>query len=312
LILNNNAGDWRRKAGAFLAAVLIPFLPLAWLVVEAPYQTYFGLIAHHLFYRAPVEAAAALHWEILLSWTTSPQALLLIALSGLGLRRLTRQRDSDVAARSQAFLCASLVAGIGAFAASVHPPARIPYFVLMTPFLAMLASAGSHALALRVRPPRTVGVMALLVGLFAVGAAHSVWRERAWVSEWARVERFAQAVNRVTPSHATFYTSYPFVYFAARHLPPPGLENGWASHMNLPLDGFETLRVLPASVVAERVRVGAFDATLLWRDDPRFAARALEQVYREGRDLDRYFVLRWEPVGQYELRRRKEELRTRP
>ena len=106
----------------------------------------------------------------------------------------------------------------------------------------------------------------------------------------------------MTPRDARFYTSYAFVYFAARRLPPPGLENGWASLMALPGDRFETLRVLPASAVVEQVRAGGFETTLLWRDDPRFAGAGLNQVYRAERDLDRYFVLRWGPVRSEELR----------
>lgn len=293
LILNNTAGDWRAKSVYFLGATMIPFLPLSWLALDAPYPTFFGLVAHHLFYRAPIDNVTALQWEILLSWSKSPQALMLILLSAIGLWAAVRHPDGK-AARNHFYLCASLVIAIGIFVAVIHPPARTPYFVLTTPFLAMLAAAGTDALAQRVRPARPSWVVALMVGFFILSGVGSIYRERSWISEWARVESFAAAVNRVTPAEASFYTSYAFVYFAARHRPPPGLENGWASHMPLSADLLSSLRVMPASVASEKVRSGGFETTLLWRDDPRFDRATLERVYRQARDLDRYFVLRWD------------------
>lgn len=53
------------------------------------------------------------------------------------------------------------------------------------------------------------------VGIFALGALPSVDRERLWRSEWNRIEAFGAKVNRVTAVGASFYSSYPFVYFAA-------------------------------------------------------------------------------------------------
>ena len=294
LVLNNTAGDWRAKSVCFMGAAVIPFLPVIWLAIEAPYPTFFGLVAHHLFYRAAIDNATTLQWEILLSWSKSPQALMLILLSAIGLWFAARAPHSDKAARNHFYLCASLVIAMGVFVTVIHPPARTPYFVLTTPFLAMLAAAGTDALAQRVRPARPSWLVALVVGFFILSGVGSIYRERSWVSEWARVESFAEAVNRVTPADASFYTSYAFVYFAARHRPPPGLENGWASHMPLSADLLSSLRVMPASVASEKVRSGGFDTTLLWRDDPRFDRVTLERVYRQARDLDRYFVLRWD------------------
>ncbi len=296
-MLNNEAGNWKAKSACFVGAATIPFLPLMWLSLAAPYATFFDLIAHHLFYRVPVDDASEVHWEVLFSWLRSPQALLLVLLSALGLWSVGKGAGYDARARSHAYLCAAIVVAVGTFVAISHPPARTPYFVLVTPFLAILAALGTHASAQRLRTARAGSVTLAVLGFFVLAALGSLYRERSWVSEWSRVEAFAEAVNQVTPAHASFYTSYTFVYFAARHLPPPGLENGWASLMPIPPDLFATLSVIPAAEVAESVRSGGFYSTLLWRDDSRFNTATLEQAYTEARELDRYFVLRWNPAS---------------
>ena len=293
LVICCPAGTRLTKAASFLAGAIIPFSPLALLASQAPYETFFGLVDHHLTYRVPVSYASAIHVETLSSWMTSPQALLLIFLAGIGMVTVARDGSSDT--RRDAYLCAALALSLGIFAAVAHPPARMPYFVVATPFVAILAAIGAFTLTRRSRRVRGHWMALAVVVIFGLGALASFYRERLWTSEWRRIEAFAEEVNRVSAPGGSFYTSYPFVYFAARRLPPEGLENGWATRMMLPLESFTRLEVMSDARLVDRVRSGFFDTTLLGRDDPRYEAATMERAYRDSMLLDPSFVLRWNP-----------------
>lgn len=292
LVLANRAGARWAKAASFVVSAMVPFTPLMLLALAAPDETYFGLVEHHLTFRVRTTDAAPVHVETLSSWMTSPQALLLIVLAGTGTVAVGRAAQTET--RRDVCLCAALVLVLGVFASLAHPPARPPYFVVLTPFVAILASIGAFAIAQRINPPRGQLVASTVVALLAFGAARSIYRERLWSSEWKRIEAFAEEVNRVSAPGGSFYSSYPFVYFAARRLPPEGLENNWATRMTLSLDSFAQLEVMPEARLIERVRSGSFDATLLRRGDSRYESATMDRLYQESKLLDQYFVLHWD------------------
>lgn len=295
LVLSNRAGSRWTKAASFGVSAMVPFTPLILLALAAPDETYFGLVEHHLTFRVRTSDAAAVHVETLSSWMTSPQALLLILLAGTGTVAVGRAAPTET--RRDVYLCGALVLVLGAFVSLAHPPARPPYFVVLTPFVAILASIGAFAIAQRIDPPRGRLVASTVVALLALGAARSIQRERLWSSEWKRIEAFAEEVNRVSAPGGSFYSSYPFVYFAAGRLPPEGLENNWATRMTLSLDSFARLEVMPEARLIERVRSGSFDAALLRRGDPRYESATMDRLYRESKLLDQYYVLRWDRRG---------------
>jgi hypothetical protein len=140
--------------------------------------------------------AAAVHVETLSSWMTSPRALVLIVLAGTGIIAVARAVPRE--ARRDAYLCASLVVALAASASVAHPPARPPYFVALTPFVAILSSIGAFAAARRINRLRGRWAASTIVALLASGALLSIYRERLWVSEWRPIEAFADEVNRVT------------------------------------------------------------------------------------------------------------------
>jgi 4-amino-4-deoxy-L-arabinose transferase-like glycosyltransferase len=140
--------------------------------------------------------AAAVHVETLSSWMTSPRALVLIVLAGTGIIAVARAVPRE--ARRDAYLCASLVVALAAFASVAHPPASPPYFVALTPFVAILSSIGAFAAARRINRLRGRWAASTIVALLASGALLSIYRERLWVSEWRPIEAFADEVNRVT------------------------------------------------------------------------------------------------------------------
>jgi len=288
----NATGTLRTKLLAFTAGALVPFLPLALIAWQAPSQTLFGLVTHHLSYRVETAGTLDYQWDVLVSGLLSPQVWVLLALS---LCAIFQTRESAAAReRHLVSLCGWLAATLGVFVIGVHPPVHAVYLVVLAPCLAMLATAGTSGL---VRRLATRGGERFVIGgvtaLFAAGLVVSAYRGRVWVSEWDRIERLAAEVVAVTPESASFYTTFPFVYVAANRLPPPGLENGWASQMTVPDDTFAMLELSSAAAIAARVGRGEFDTVLLWRDDPRFPAADLDRLYAQQKDVDRYFVLRW-------------------
>lgn len=291
---HNRSGNRRRKAITFLVGFCLPFLPLGVLAVQAPYQTYFGLIAHHLFYRGRTEHPIVLQIAVMLSWARSVQGVILVAGAALAIWHAAQHRRSKMRSLAEIDLCAIVAAAIALTSASIHPPAQAQYFVLVAPFLAVLASEGIcvRAAADVASAGRAQSIVIILVGVFGIGFLHSAYREHLWANDWLRVEMYAAVVNDVTPMDASFYTAIPFVYFAARRCPPRGTENIWASRMAIPPESFARLHLLPQSEINQRLRAGQFDTVLIAeRDGGRNSS--LSSVYAGQRTLDRFAVLRW-------------------
>jgi hypothetical protein len=282
-------------AAVFVLATLVPFAPLVALALQAPEQTWFALVLHHTSYRVQPLDPADVQWSLLVDALRSPQAWLLAGLSGVAVLRRNHLRSSDQARRRTVSLSGWLLIALAPFVTLIHPPVHAVYLVVVAPCVAILAAVGTSILVADIRNHTWRGLTtAGVAAVFVAGLMVSIYRDRLWVSEWARIERFAAEVVKVTPPDASFYTSFPFVYVAADHPPPNGLENGWASQMAVPDATFAMLDLASAASITDRVRRGDFDTVLLWRDDPRYPAEELDRLYASSAALDRYFVLRWE------------------
>jgi hypothetical protein len=286
-----------RASCVWLAGCAVPFLPLAWLAWQAPRTTFFDIVTYHVFYRPWVfGSAVAESLRTLSSWMTSTQALLLWPLAGMCLTSVIGTRDADVEARRPFVLCAWLVAGIAAFVTLGHPPPLPSYFVLVSPFLAILASTGVRVLGARVwMTDQTARVAVITLGIFALGLARTAHEEHLWKNEWRRFERDGQEIARVVPSDDSLYASVRFFNVAMGRPAPAGLENPWASAMNINADRAAALHVTLKPHADQRLAEGGFDAVVLLRTDLRLAPLA-GGVYRQRLDLDDDFVLLWDPV----------------
>lgn len=295
-IAHDQSGRWRQKSAGLLLGAVIPFIPLLLLAAEAPQATLIGLVTHHLLYRVRIAEIGIGRFDALFSSLTSVQAVVLMAATAFSVWRVLRDPEMDATQRRDLALCAWLVISLAVFVAVIHPPAQDRYFVVVVPFAAVLAAAGIDSLAFRWRHVAKGDVIAaVVIGVFAMGLVRFAYRESLWASSWRRVERFAAEVNRVTTAEQSFYTSFTFVYFAARHPPPVGFENGWASQINAPPEVFKTLHLSPDGTAADRVRQGQFDTVLVLRDDPRFESSVLDRAYTDTKRLDENFVLSWDP-----------------
>ena len=99
MFLQNRAGNRMAKLAAFIAASVVPLIPVIYLFAKGPKQTLFNIIEYNLIFRQ-VEWPHAIRHDIgvLISWSSSSQALLtgLIGLGGLLCIRFRSKAANDV------------------------------------------------------------------------------------------------------------------------------------------------------------------------------------------------------------------------
>src|SRR2546422_308262 len=123
-------------------------LPIFWFALQAPRQVLFNVVEYHLLYRAPGGVIRGLTWhdlKVLTAWLSSTQDLLLVLLAAVGLLFLAGRRSWDERRRQEFYLCAWLVVGLSFYMACPRPTYP-QYFILVIPFLAILASVGLYSI----------------------------------------------------------------------------------------------------------------------------------------------------------------------
>jgi hypothetical protein len=175
------------------------------------------------------------------------------------------------------------------------------------PFLSILAALGMNVLGARLWPAaRPLYIVLPLLVLFALGSAKLAVQLRGTFSAptWRIVEDLAREVNRVTPSDGLVYAP-EVVLFAARRLPPPGMENGFASALPLPPEQLARLHVVSQSQIDTWLASGHFYTLTIWTTDPRVQSLGLLRRYSRQVQMHHYYILS-DPIrdaGQSEPRR---------
>ena len=286
LIWRTRRGHRIKRCTQFLAGCTVPLLQLLWLTVQGPRQVFFDLVEFHLFHRWMnfVPASGVLRWDldVLTGWIRSTQGLLLV---GLPILSLTDARKWDTRQRAELYLCAWLAAGLAVSSACAHPTFA-QYFILLTPFVSILAALGLYSLGSSLWPARKAGwVVLATVGLFCMHA----YQLRPYLYPcWRQLEAVAQAIDEVVPQTGEFYSPYESVYFAARRMPPSGLENNFAAVIRLPQAFATSLHVVHQSQINEWLKAGRFAAVLIWADDPDIESLGLRRVYQQHREVTCY------------------------
>src|SRR5207248_463208 len=130
----------------------------------------------------------------------SAQNLRLVLLATVGCLFLAGTCEWKSEQRAEFRLCAWLSGGMAIYLASAKPTYAC-YFILVIPFLAMLATVGAVAVCSRIWIPRRPGwAVILILGFYALVPARLASTCIRTVSrDWARVEEIAAIVDRVTP-----------------------------------------------------------------------------------------------------------------
>jgi hypothetical protein len=285
MMLHNRQGSRRTKCAWYLVGLSLPFVPLLLLGTRAPQQVWVDLVQYHRFHRSGRDLNVWFNLREIAGWFISIQGLALVVLAGAALSS-TKWRDRfDKRLGPELHLLIALVFALCCMISVARPTSSF-YFVLITPFLAMLAAFGMCAISLRVRSPVRVVCVLLLVTTYAGGlsAMRYVWRRQTSYTDHRLVANIARNVGEVTPAAGMIY-AFEAVYFEARRLPPPGLEN----------------RFNPVSQADEWLKAGRFDTVCIGSTNPRIETFNLLERYAKHQTVSMNgatFYILWDRTTQ--------------
>jgi hypothetical protein len=286
ILVHNRTGSRAAKSAAFLVGVAIAFQPLLWLFLRLPRQVYFSVVQYHLLYRQVGWPGAIRHdLEVLVSWIDSSQALLLGLLAAAGLLFIAFRSQWDRPRRSEFYLCGWLALALWAQISSVHP--NFPqYFILLVPFLSILAAVGLYSVASQMyNPDRPFWPVLIFGALLSLGLAKSFYEERDDVT-WHDFEEIATKVDQVTPVGAPLLAD-EHVYFLTRRPPPSGMELRDSHKLELPPALADSMHIVSGTELDRRIKAGVFSTveTCTFTDE-KIAALGLAHLYSQKAEIE--------------------------
>ena len=263
-----------RRCLQFLVGYAVPFLPFLWLAAHGPRQAFFDVFQFQFFYRQHAFQTSLTAWDlhVFSEWFGSTQALVLAALTAVC---IAIPSTWNAKLNAEMRLCAAIAGGLGLCAALAHP--TFPqYFVMQAPFLGILGAFGLYSTGFRLWPLAPVRVACGLLALFVLW----MFQLRPEIYPfWPQLEAAASTINRVAQGGGEMYFEDKAVYFAARRMPPPGMENGFASYMPISPQSAALLHVALQPQIRAKLGAGRFDAVLLEANDRSVDSLALRAVY---------------------------------
>ena len=219
----------------------------------------FEVVGYHALYRRIAYEDYLAHDLLTLTvWLESAQALSLVALAAAALLYLRRACPWPAAYRAEQYLCAWLAIGMSLFLACARPTFSW-YFLLVVPFLAILAATGMFSLGVRLLgSSRPLLPVLAYTALLAFSLARGLYAGRDDF-RWSDIEPVAKRVNEVVPLPAPLFAD-EHVYLLAGRVPPSGMEYNDSHKLNLPPERAAALHVESQATVKS------------WLKDRRFAA----------------------------------------
>jgi 4-amino-4-deoxy-L-arabinose transferase-like glycosyltransferase len=280
------AGRRVKACSWFLVGAGLSLLPLVWLAVLAPRQMLFNIFEYHFFYRSPSKwIALDINFNTLSGLLHSRQFLLLVVFAGIGLLFVGERSQRDASRKAEFYLCGWLAAGFALFLGTLWVTQQ-QYFVLLIPFLSILASVGIMATASWLRQPgRPAWLVPGILVLFVAGLPWWLWQQRQRL-HWPRLEAAARAVNEVTPQGGLIW-AYEGIYFAAQRIPPSGLEHADAQKLQLSPVEAASLHVVSRASLHEWIASGRF-ATVAscWANEDWIDSNDLRRIYAKHAMVD--------------------------
>ncbi len=160
--------------------------------------------------------------------------------------------------------------GSQALTLAIHISAALPaferYYLLTTPFLGILASAGLYFVSTRLyasdRPVLSLVVFALL---FSLSLAKRLIEDRHDF-RWRDFERMAIKIDAVTPPDGMLLAD-EHVYFLTRRPPPSGMELADSHKLEFPPASAALFHLLPQNELDCRIEAGTYDTVETCEDD---------------------------------------------
>jgi 4-amino-4-deoxy-L-arabinose transferase-like glycosyltransferase len=275
----NRAGRRWMKAAAFAAGAAVPFLPVVWLFLRAPWVVWFNLAQYHLQYRAVYWPDPLPHdVETLTAWLNDSQSLLLGLLAVFGVVYIAKRSGWSRERRGEFLLCGWLALANAAELTCTHPTFT-RYFCLLVPFLGILAVPGLYAIGSRVLQPERPFWPVLIISLVAAGAlARNIYDSRSDTT-WRQYEDAARKLAAVTPPGKQMFAE-DLLYFLTRHRPPSGMEFDYSHKLTLPQERLAQLHVTTESELKRQLAAGVFSSAATCDDDDD-EEYGLEQTFQK-------------------------------
>lgn len=280
VLWHNRAGSRIAKFAAFVIGGIVPCVPWLWLLVQSPRIVLFDSFGYHMFYRTVEWSGAGVHnLEVMTSWSNCSPALLLPLLALVGLVYVRRLGDFDRRERSEYALCCWIVVFETAHLLWARP--TFPrYFLLIVPFLSILAVLGFYAIGTRIgsadRPFWSAIALALVI--LAAGGRHQYDERSAF--NWNDFMKIAQKVNEVTPPGAVIWAD-EHVFFLTKRTPPMGEEYADSHKLNFPPDRSNALHVEPRDRLIADIKAGRFVTSETCEDDDKIDEQQLDKIYSQ-------------------------------
>jgi hypothetical protein len=294
----NKSGSRIAKAAAFAAGFVVPFIPVIRLYLRAPAQTLFNVVRYQALFRRVNWGDANLRdFDALTSWLTSPDALLLAALSAGAVIFLFRQAKQEApllekTVRAEFWLAGALSLALSLFLATAHPTFE-RYFILVVPFLSMLSAVGLWAIGTRLATPQhSILPAALVITLTALLWGRALFDERE-DEHWSDYEEVAAKVAEVTPIGARLYAD-ELIYFILQRTPPAGMEFSYAEKLDLPDAQEKLFHIISLTKLKKQVKAGQFATLQTCRDSilDSFEPEKTFKHHEEPVDCDVF----WDPA----------------
>jgi len=303
--------DRPRRLFWLVCGAVVASIPLAYLAMLAPAQTWFSIVEFQLVYRTagPAQPKVASHnLHEILDWVRSIQGAVMVLLSLAGTLFLF-DRKAPVSTRRLVGYAAFIVV-IWALYLALLPFTWHMYFDLVIPYVSLLAAAGLCQLCARARlSQRSSKILTGTILLYSLGLAipvvAGVISGRA--GRWAPQEEVARIVNAETGPNQPVYSDDESIYVAARRLPPRGLENSailtpetqLGAVVRLPTGEYQRAGLVPPEKNEDQLRAGNFAAVVLTKanDEARIQAVKSSGLYSQSVETRNYVVF-WKPRVQ--------------
>lgn len=279
MIIVNREGRLVKKVLAWIAGVVIAFIPLIRLLIESPRQVIFGFLQYELLFRKVEWDDATIHnIGEAASFGDSPQAVLLVLLAIAGLV-LLRKRIPSARMKSELWLCLSLGFFLSAYLMTARPTFT-RYYLMTVPFFSIAAAVGLYEVMSRLSTrPRPILGAAIICVITTYCLAASLFEQRDDLA-WKDVEKTAAKVKQVTPPNAVLLADEP-VYFLLHRMPPTGMELEDSHKLRFSNADALALHVVPRRKLDLMIKSHRFD-TVEMCDDDEISRIGLEALYAKN------------------------------
>ncbi len=285
IVVQNRAGSRWAKLTAFLAAAVVPFLPVAWLFAKGPKQTLFNIIQYNLLFRQVEWSGAILHdIGVISAWLNSAQALLAGLLSVAGLLYIRLRSDWTQPQRAEFYLCGWLALALSAHISSAHPTFQ-RYYLFALPFVIILSAAGLYSLSTRLYvPDRPFWPIFALVGIFSLELAKALQNKHDNVN-WRDLEQVAAKADQVTSPNGLILGD-EYVYFLTKRPPPSGMELADSHKLDFPPERAVPLHLVSESEILKQLTAGRFATAADCDKGHKVGEEDFKKVYRQKAEFD--------------------------